>query len=180
MKRKRGWPALGFTALELLFTVLIISVLASIAMYSFQRLWNQARTVEALQHLDMIRSGEILYRTEYGFFSMATDTSAINDTLKLNVVPQYFNYRVLAEDDTFLATASPTTPMGDLLSISMDHTGKVFYSYFSSANPQTNDPSGNPLTPSPAWPPPWFDPRIAFSVAVVASGLFVFRQISRT
>ena len=180
MKRKKGWPTLGFTALELSLTVLIISVLASIAMTSFQRLWNQVRAVEALQNLDMIRSGEILYRTEYGSFSRVADTSSINETLNLSIVPQYFNYRVFAEDDTFLATASPAMPIGDLLSISMDHTGKVFYSYFSASNLKTGDPSGNIPNPAPIWPPPWFDPRIAFSVAVVASGLFVFSQISKS
>ena len=62
-KRKQD---LGFTVLEVLIVVLVIGILAAVAGYNYQRYALNAKRVEAITNLGVIRGLEETYRAENG------------------------------------------------------------------------------------------------------------------
>ncbi len=121
----------GFTLIEFLMVAIIVGLLTSIAVASYLHLVDQARSTEALQHLDAVRSGELAYRADHGTFVAAMDAPAINNTLDVTLTPRYFDLQIAADADSFLATATSKSALGEPFTISMDETGRVYYSSLS-------------------------------------------------
>jgi len=58
----------GFTILEVLVVLLILGILAGIAGYNYKRYSLQAKRIEALENLGVLRKLEEVYRAEKGYY----------------------------------------------------------------------------------------------------------------
>jgi type IV pilus assembly protein PilA len=80
MKRRTN-PALrskhssrGFTLIELMITVAIVGVLATLAVVGYRRLVNSSHTAEATQMIQAIRVAQESYRAEAGTYASVSST----------------------------------------------------------------------------------------------------------
>jgi len=83
----------GFTLLELLTVVIIIAILASIAIPQFFRAAERARASEGVHVLGIIRSAQLRYYAEHGYFTNDIDDIDIDIPGDL----RYFNAPVLLQ-----------------------------------------------------------------------------------
>lgn len=92
----------AFTLIELMITVVIISILASLAMLNF---YDQRRKTEyksALAQVQAIASAEKAYSLSQNFYPATADTASTNSALALAIQDSYFrNYRVTPGGLTF-------------------------------------------------------------------------------
>jgi len=142
MMRRFRFGRRGFSLLELVFVLVIILIVASLAVLSYLSVMRRSRSVEAATHLDAIRTSELAYRGQHGTFVGALDVPEINDTLDVHLTPRYFDYHIVATQDWFIATATPKGDFADTFTVTMDQKGRLGY--------YTPVPTGRPGGGSPA------------------------------
>lgn len=101
MRAKRG-----FTIIELMVAVIIISILCAAGWVAYSNsIWNAKRT-EALTNVGAIRVAENLHKMNTGAFVPAGNITEINDALGLNLEAKYYTYRVInVTPENFLVVA---------------------------------------------------------------------------
>ena len=111
--RKNFSNQAGFTLLELIVTVIIIAILASIALPRYIRVVEKGRSAEARDILGQIRSAEIAYSLENN------DQYTTSLTLLQISIPSgtcnsdyYFRYSLAGGGASFTATADRCTSGG--------------------------------------------------------------------
>ena len=125
----------GFTLLELLLVLIVVSLLTATALVSYSKVTERARATEAVQNLSAIRTGEMVYQEEHGIFVEALDNPSINAFFDIGITPRYFDYQVIPTGPgAFVATATAKSVMPDSLVIAMDHTGQISYFYPANAS----------------------------------------------
>jgi prepilin-type N-terminal cleavage/methylation domain-containing protein len=68
-KKNNIFKKAGFTLTELLITVIIIGILATLALPMLVKTLEKAKVGEAMSNLNLIRTGQKIYFLEYGTFS---------------------------------------------------------------------------------------------------------------
>lgn len=93
-KRKNN---LSFTLLELVVVVIIMGILATLAIPTFNRLRESSLDNEARSSLRLIQQAQMIYNMTHGFYYPApaaseTNITRINDHLKLSLNEQVWDY----------------------------------------------------------------------------------------
>jgi prepilin-type N-terminal cleavage/methylation domain-containing protein len=100
----------GFTLMELIVVLAIISVLVAMGVPLHNRTRERAIDTEAKAGLGLIQAGEEIYRARNGNFypagSSTSDISAINTNLNLNLNENLWDYAVSDNGADFTATAT--------------------------------------------------------------------------
>jgi len=112
----------GFTLVELMVVIVIISILVTVAMPKFSDSINKAHASKAPNTLGQIASLEAAYYAEEGGYLLVGPSSDLDgaidvrnsaiftNTLGVNSVSQHFQYQVTLntanDDDSFMATAT--------------------------------------------------------------------------
>ncbi|MBN1793860.1 MAG: prepilin-type N-terminal cleavage/methylation domain-containing protein [Candidatus Omnitrophica bacterium] len=116
----------GFTLIEVLIVVIILGILASIAVPQYANSIEKAKTGEAKTNLGSILTGEKLYYLEWESYVNATDMSAINAILDVDISGRYFAYEVCGATDLgFTAIATRNGGPWHGQTITMDQTGAI-------------------------------------------------------
>jgi prepilin-type N-terminal cleavage/methylation domain-containing protein len=120
----------GFTLLELLLTVVILAVLATLVVPRMIHQIEKAKEAEAVIHLGAIRSAELLLHNMTGRFVAADDEAEIQAALGLDVGGVFYRYSIAeADEEDFLALATPIGPLTDWLEeFGINKNGFVGYS----------------------------------------------------
>ena len=131
MSRRAPAPLRAFTLTELLIAIAIVVLLAALAIPSYRRAVEDARSTEAVHNLALIRQAEMTYRTANDAFVEAIDLPMINTVLDVELSARYFDYAVQrTETEGFLIIATSKTATGPdsgPLRVTMDHTGQLTY-----------------------------------------------------
>ncbi len=111
--RKNFSNQTGFTLLELIVTVIIIAILASIALSRYIRVVEKGRSAEARWILGLIRSTEIAYSLENNE-QFTTSLSALQISVPSGTCNSdyYFRYSLAGGGASFTATADRCTSGG--------------------------------------------------------------------
>ncbi len=101
----------GFTFLELLIVILVISILSSVAIPTYIRTVERVRAKEAITNLELIRAGEKIYNLENAAYTgNLNGYSAINTNLNLDIEPEFWSYNVTGGASTFSSTSTRDAP----------------------------------------------------------------------
>lgn len=96
----------SFTLLEIMITVVIISVLAGLSVYFHNWQVERAKSVEALAGINAIRKAEEYTKLQEGTYVGAENTEQVNQVLSLDIVPKYYEYKIVnATEDDFIVIA---------------------------------------------------------------------------
>ena len=106
----RQRQAQGFSLLELLITVMIVGILATVALPNFTKSVEKAKVKDGQSTVAAIASAERIYRLDQGSFGTLGNLTANNyvsdpDAGNLNTD---WNFGVAAAANTFTATATRT------------------------------------------------------------------------
>ncbi len=126
MRRAFPRPS-GLTLLEVLLVVVVIALLAAVALPSYFRAADRARSSEALTNMDAIRQAEMLHQAEHGSFVEALDLPAINATLELDLTARHFDYQVTDADESKFLVVATSRRAGSGLGVTMDQDGRITY-----------------------------------------------------
>lgn len=75
----------AFTLLELLMVILVIASLAALFLPQLQDFKEKARAAEAINILEAIKQGELLYRAETGTFVSVNSQQSIMEKLRVEI-----------------------------------------------------------------------------------------------
>ncbi len=101
----------GFTLLEIMISVVIIGILASIAFPRYIKVVERGRTAEARNALGLIRSAEASYGFEYNGYT--ADINVLQLGLPTSCSPSYYySYGITGGGGTFTASAVRCTSGG--------------------------------------------------------------------
>ena len=101
MRRKNA-----FTLVEVLITVVIIGILASLSFYFYKQAVDKAKANEAVVNVKTISDAEKTKRAEIDKYLAANNIEEINKQLELEIAPKYYEYRVAGvTDDNFIVIA---------------------------------------------------------------------------
>ncbi|MCM8782230.1 MAG: prepilin-type N-terminal cleavage/methylation domain-containing protein [Candidatus Omnitrophica bacterium] len=115
----------AFTMLELLITVIVIGILATIAIPNFSKMVDKAKEEQAITYLRLIRSGEKIYYAGNSTYIACADAGEIKSNLGVEVTEQNYTFRVEGNPDivdTFIATA---TKRNSTETITIDQDGNI-------------------------------------------------------
>ncbi len=109
----------GFTLVELIVALLIVSVIAGFGFPNFSKTINRAKASDAIKNLGVIHAANMLYRTRTGVFFTAGDINAINSILNLSINANGVNYActtgttcvATGPGSVFVATLTFNTPL---------------------------------------------------------------------
>ena len=132
MRRKNA-----FTLVEVLITVVIIGILASLSFYFYKQAVDKAKANEAIVNVKTISDAEKTKRAEIDKYLAANNIEEINKQLELEIAPKYYEYRVAGvTDDNFIVIAKrigediKTSKLpSELLVIAMDKAGVMQTGY---------------------------------------------------
>lgn len=88
----------GFTFIELMFVIIIIGVLASLALPRYSRTLEKMRLAEGMQILETLRNAQYAYKTEFGSY-----TATLGDLDVTIPVSNNFNAPTVLNDSANLA-----------------------------------------------------------------------------
>lgn len=103
----------GFTLLELIVTVIIIGIIASIALPRYLRVVEKGRSSEARNVLGQIRAAEEAYFFENNAYTSSVATLGLAVPTACNPI-FYFRYSIAANATAFTATATRCTAGGKI------------------------------------------------------------------
>ena len=89
-KKNKIFKKVGFTLTELLITVIIIGILATLALPMLVKTLEKAKIGEAMSNLNLIRTGQKIYFLEYGTFS--PNMNDLNIENPNDATSRYFYY----------------------------------------------------------------------------------------
>ena len=120
-KRRRSW---GFTLFEVLLVLVVLGVLAGIAVPMYQGTVEEARSAEAKANLQTIYMAQKVFNIDHGEYypagggakqtTNASDLKDINDNLKVDLSPNYYNLVIdstgkSGKAENYTATATRTS-----------------------------------------------------------------------
>ena len=127
-----GRPA-GFTLLEVLIVLVIMTVMAGLAVPGYISSVEKSRKLEALQVLGAIRASEQRYFTGRGTYTGTIADLDFDPTVVAGGVTVHYTYAIVSAGPTFSATAlrngvdySPNSGCGVNYFVAIDETGAVF------------------------------------------------------
>jgi type IV pilus assembly protein PilE len=95
MTPKRVFNQSGFTLIEVLVTVIILTVLVSMAMVNYSEMKKKNEYTSALAQARTIAAAEKSFLLTQGFYTTTTSTADTNSQLAIKVSDGYFSdYRV--------------------------------------------------------------------------------------
>lgn len=115
----------GWTIVELVVVVVIISVLAMLGFTQYNRMIEKGRTAEAKAVLGLIRSAEHAYRQQYGNFTSVLELLGVENLVTSCASTHFYSYNVAI--DKGVATRCTTGAGGKypdapgVYSITMNH-----------------------------------------------------------
>ena len=107
--------SLGFTLIELMITVAIIGILASIAMPAYQNYVLRGKLAEAYSQLASLQLKMEQYYQDnrtYGTGAKGADACGIRDVLAAAGKVKYFDYKIECNDQSFTAYADGVAATG--------------------------------------------------------------------
>ncbi|MBN1587142.1 MAG: prepilin-type N-terminal cleavage/methylation domain-containing protein [Candidatus Omnitrophica bacterium] len=122
----------GFTLIELMVVVVIISIMASFALPKYQKVVERSRQGEAYLILGTLRDAEFRYRAEEGVYTNQLNVLGIDDP---NTLPNiYFDYAIEdASNETFTTRATRNSyrrlPEVPVYSVTLDQDGNLVRGY---------------------------------------------------
>jgi type IV pilus assembly protein PilE len=136
----------GFTLLELMIVVVVMAILASIAVTSYNRYAFRARRADGKELLMRVANAQERY---YGTFNTYAD-DPVDTTLKLGSVNSergYYAVKITSDDLTksYVATATPISGSGQ----DKDACGPLSISSNGTKTPAATDTSAN--SNGPCW-----------------------------
>ena len=93
MRRESLCHKKGFTLIELIFAVIIVGVLASLAIPRFSDTIEKSRTAEAINILETLRNAQEAYKLEKGIYTATPDELDVT-------IPASQNFEVPTTSDT--------------------------------------------------------------------------------
>lgn len=87
----------GFNLVELIITVLVAGVLATLAIPGFSKMKENAFDQEAIANLKLISAAQNIYRMEISNFTSCNNINEVNSRLKLSIPvpsPLVWDYKV--------------------------------------------------------------------------------------
>ena len=97
----------GINVVELMITILIISILASIAIPSYYGVVERMRRREAEANLKLLQAAVKIRNMESGNFISCNNTDDCNNRLGLEISnSSYFSYKVILQNGTICIEAS--------------------------------------------------------------------------
>ena len=82
----------AFTFIELLFVIIIIGVLASLALPGYSRTLEKMRLAEGMQILETLRNAQYVHKTEFGSYTAILDDLDVTIPVSNNfTLPTVFN-----------------------------------------------------------------------------------------
>ena len=100
MRKKKA-----FTLLELMVTVIIVSILASVGFVSYLKTVERTHQREAEGMLQLIAAAEKMYELDNNVYTSCDNTADCNAVLDLDISGKYWNYRVHVNGSQFCAQA---------------------------------------------------------------------------
>lgn len=125
----------GFTLIEILVAVLILSLLVAIAVPSYMRAVERSRTSDPINTLKSIAKAEHVQKLRVGEYTNQTqnldlelrDYPAGNTVAGDTFEGQYYTYKVYGEDEAAATAGRKTTDEADFYELSVDYgTGEIF------------------------------------------------------
>lgn len=98
----------GFSLLEVIVVIIIISVLATLAIPNFNKVRERTLDQEAAANLKLISAAEKIYRLEISVYVACATTSVVNSTLRLAIpsgTTRNWDYKVDGGGATFTGKA---------------------------------------------------------------------------
>ena len=99
------WTRKGLTLTEILIVVIIIGMLMTFSGIAFNRM-HRLQDDLAKASLKLIFTEEKIYYLEEATYVAADNTSAVNDTLGLEIVDSFYTYSIAASSTSFTASAA--------------------------------------------------------------------------
>ena len=97
----------GFSLLEVLIVVIVLSILATFAIPGYREARQRALDDEARAMLRLIRAAERAYQLERGAYTVCTDTAQCNTRLSLDLpAGEHWGYKVELSGTDFLGKAT--------------------------------------------------------------------------
>lgn len=112
----------GFTLIELMVVLIIVSILAGLAIPNFSRTRERALDKEAQTALRLIQAAERVYMSKFGtYLGSLANVSTINSNLQLDLTSQSWSFAVgAATQATFTADATRNNTNGRTWRINQD------------------------------------------------------------
>ncbi|MBI5872790.1 MAG: prepilin-type N-terminal cleavage/methylation domain-containing protein [Candidatus Omnitrophica bacterium] len=116
----------GFTLMELLVVIIIMSVLVAIAVPTYINTKEKALDKEAVTALKMVKAGERQYFSKFEFFYPVSGSTSnlafINDNLSLDLSGSNWGYAISGTGSTFSATAARGARTWTITQVTSDPT----------------------------------------------------------
>ncbi len=130
---KQNTSKSGFTLLELLIVVIIVSILAAVALPQFTKITERSRAAEAVAILGAIRTAQLVYYQEHGVYRQE---GPWNDPNGLDVdisTSKYFSWCPTGPSEGYAPGAvarirrnnPPTAPLGQY-NLKITPEGKIY------------------------------------------------------
>jgi len=104
----------GFTLLEIVITIIVLTILASLGLVYYAKVINKSEDTEALVNLDAIKTAEEIEVTETGTYIDAHNEDVIEEKLGVAIDDKIFTYRVEnATELNYTAIAERKKPKKD-------------------------------------------------------------------
>jgi Tfp pilus assembly protein PilE len=125
----------SFTLVELSVVIIIVAILATVAIASYKKWIEKAKSAEAITTAGDIRKAEEAHRLEKGTYVAAENTAQVNELLGVGSLSENFGYRVVGvTDENFLilaykmdAAVAGVALNPDSIVVAMDKNGIVNY-----------------------------------------------------
>ena len=110
----------GFTLIELIITIIIVGVLASIAMPRFAFVIEKMRSAEALKILEALRNAQEIYKVENGSY-----TTVLSDLDVTIPQPENFEVPTLASSNPIVSIERDTAVTEYVYTLTIDNNGTI-------------------------------------------------------
>ncbi|MDD3049715.1 MAG: prepilin-type N-terminal cleavage/methylation domain-containing protein [Candidatus Cloacimonetes bacterium] len=120
----------GFTLVEILVVVIIVAILAAIAVPTYMRYVEQARSSEAQAALSSIRTAFRIYRQTYGTTEGYQVEDALKDAKLGNATEKRWTFEAIGNPpNRYVATSTADFPAGEGKQVMYDEKEAKFHGY---------------------------------------------------